>query len=74
MGIIKNNKDLPQHNQAEIEKFIEKDIPSGKPYFCFLKNNDGKLHILSNIYDSNNLKLVSEEFIGLIKAWLENGT
>ena len=66
---ILNNPNLPQHNQGTIEEFVEKDITSGKPYFCFLKKNNGENHILSNIFDDKNLKLIMKEFIRTMINW-----
>lgn len=69
--MIKSNKNLPQHNQGIVEKFIEEDIPSGEPYFMFFKKNNGEQHILTNIYNIDNIKIIIKSFEITLKEFLK---
>ncbi len=65
------NPDLPQHNQGILEEFIEKDMTSKKQYFCFIKKNNGTIHILSNVFGRENLEIVFKDFLKQFDVWLK---
>ncbi len=67
----RSNPDLPQHNQGVLEEFIEKDIKSGKPYFCYIKKVNGENHMLSNINDLKALSFITKEFLRIMKCCMK---
>ena len=69
--MILTNPDLPQHNQGILEEFIEKDMTSKKPYFCFIKKNNSRIHILSNVMEKENLEIIFKDFIRQFDSWIK---
>lgn len=70
-SFVKFDKDLPQHNQECLDKFSKEDIKSGKPYFCYFKENNGTNNIISNVWDKKNIDIIEKNFKNALKSWRE---